>query len=443
MAKRVERLKADFVRKCGPGMYCDGGGLWLKVTPGSNASLNRSWVFKYAAIESDAERRQRKASGKRQKERMMGLGPLDRVPLADARRLAREKAQMRANGDDPLAVLDAKKDARRVERAAAEATKAADANRPVAPIFDHAMDAFYDANRPTWRSQAHADEWKDSLVRHVCPHIGGKRLDEIGVADILAALRPIWKSRPVTAQRVRARIERILDHGFVNAHPDDMETAARLVAANPARLNAHLKHLLGPGSHAKRRFSALSYKEVGAVMAKLRAQGSVAARALEFTILTASRASMVVGARWSEIDVAAKMWTVPAARMKVIKNGEHQCPLSTRCLEIVEEMRSLRSADDCVFPFISRTAMWFLLQTLRSGVPVHGFRSTFRDWGGELTDYHDEVLELQLAHAVGDATRRAYRRASAIIKRHALMEDWATFCAREDAENVVAITKLA
>jgi hypothetical protein len=134
MAKRVERLKADFVRKCGPGMYCDGGGLWLKVTPGSNASLNRSWVFKYAAIESDAERRQRKASGKRQKERMMGLGPLDRVPLADARRLAREKAQMRANGDDPLAVLDAKKDARRVERAAKAADGSSRAETAVGQI---------------------------------------------------------------------------------------------------------------------------------------------------------------------------------------------------------------------------------------------------------------------------------------------------------------------
>jgi integrase len=440
MGKRIERLKADFVRKAPVGMHCDGHGLYLKVSEGADGVLNRSWVFRYAAIESEGERRERKERGERQKERQMGLGPLERVSLADARKLAREKAAIRAAGDDPLDAIDRKRDARRVERAAAEATKAVGANQPVAPIFDHAMDAFYDANRPTWRSQTHADEWKDSLRRHVCPQIGGKRIDEIGVADILATLRPIWKSRAVTAQRVRARIERILDHGFVNAYPDDMDTASRLVAANPARLNAHLKHLLGPGSHAKTNFAALSYKEVGAFMVKLRAEGSVAARALEFTILTASRAGMVVHATWREIDTAARMWTVPAPRMKVVANGDHQCPLSTRCLEIIEEMRPLRSADDRVFPTINRTAMWFLLQTLRSGVTVHGFRSCFRDWGGDLTEYHDELLELQLAHSVGDATRRAYRRASAIIKRHALMGDWSAFCASEYTENVIAIT---
>jgi hypothetical protein len=249
MAKRVERLKADFVKKCGPGLYCDGGGLWLKATEGADGSLDKWWVFRYAAIESDEQRRQRKAERKRQKERQMGLGPLDLVSLPEARGLAREKAQMRAAGEDPLDAVDRKKDARRVERAAAEATKRSEANQ--APIFDRAMDAYYEANRSSWRSQLHSNEWRDSLIRHVSPLVGGKRIDQIVVADLLGTLKPIWRTIPVTASRVRARIERVLDHGYVHTFPDDMERAAELVAKNPARMNAHLKRLLGANTHTK------------------------------------------------------------------------------------------------------------------------------------------------------------------------------------------------
>jgi integrase len=178
--------------------------------------------------------------------------------------------------------------------------------------FDKAMDSFYHANRPTWRSQVHADDWKDSLRRHACPIIGSTRINEIGVADILATLRPIWRTIPVTASRVRSRIEKVLDYGYVPAFPDDVERAAELVDKNTSRMNAHLRHLLGPAGHAKQNFVALSYKEIGAFMAKLRTEKSPVARALELLILTASRAGTVIGAKWSEIDVAAKMWTVPA-----------------------------------------------------------------------------------------------------------------------------------
>jgi integrase len=438
MGKQIERLKSDFVRKAPVGLHCDGGGLYLRVSEGANNTLNRSWVFRYAAIESDAERRDRKEHGGRQKERMMGLGPLDRVSLAEARKLAREKAAIRAAGDDPLAVLDAKKDVRRVERAAAEVAKVAEANRPAVPIFDRAMDAYYGANRSMWRSERHAVEWKHSLVRHVSPVIGGKRIDEIGVADIVATLRPIWKAIPVTAARVRARIERTLDHAYVHTYPDDVETAARLVAANPTRLNAHLRHLVGVNARTKQNFPALSYKEVGVFMAKLRADPSPVARALEFLILTAARSGMVIRATWDEVDLAEKTWTIPAARMKNDRNGNHDVPLSDRAIEILEEMRALHSADGRVFP-VGRLQMWKLLKRLRPGVTPHGMRSCFKDWAGDVGEYPDELSELQLAHNVGDATRRAYRRGSALAKRRAMMQAWADFCGREFASNVVVI----
>ena len=193
MAKQVNRLTAASVKKAPVGVHCDGGGLWLKVTEGADG-LNRSWVFRFAVVESDEERRQRKAEGKRQGERQMGLGTLATVDLPMARKLAAEKRLMRAAGTDPLAALDAHKDTRRLEKAAAEAVK--EANRLDAPIFDHALDDFHTANAGRWRSKEHANEWRDSVVRHACPLIGGKRVDEITILDVLAVLRPIWKRAP-------------------------------------------------------------------------------------------------------------------------------------------------------------------------------------------------------------------------------------------------------
>jgi integrase len=431
MANRVNRLTAAFIKKAGPGMYADGGGLWLKIGEGG-----ASWVLRFAVVESAEERRQRKAAGKRQGERQMGLGSLATVDLSTARKLAAEKRLIRASGTDPLAALDAHKDTRRLERAATEAAKQ-EAGRPKAPIFDHALDDFHIANEGQWRSKLHATEWRDSLVRHVCPALGPKRVDEITILDILAVLKPIWKTRAVTASRIRGRIEKILDRAFVHMHPGDPIAAQKLVSQNPARMNSHLKELLGVQAHTKKKFAALSYRDIGKFMAELRADDSVTSLALQFTILTAARPGMTIAAEWSEVDFAERTWVVPAHKMKVAENDDHVCPLSEQALGILEKMLAVRSGDR-IFP-VSRTAMWDHARRLRPGITVHGTgRSAFKDWSCDVAEYPDELSELQLAHNVGDATRRSYRRASAVEKRKAMMTAWADFCGAEFS-NVVAM----
>jgi integrase len=408
------------------------------VTEGADG-LNRSWVFRFAIVESNEERRQRKAEGKRQRERQMGLGAVSTVDLPTARKLAAEKRLIRAAGEDPLVALDAKKGVRRVERSAAEAIK--EANRSEAPIFDRALDDFFAANSGRWRSADHASEWRESVIRHVCPHIGGKRVDEITILDVLALLRPIWKTRAVTAARVPGRIEKILDRAYVHMHPDDVVAAQKLVAQNPARMNSHLRELLGVQSHTKKKFTALSYRDIGQFMAELKADDSVASLALQFLVLTAARPGMVIRAEWDEVDFGQRTWTVPAAKMKNAKNGDHTTPLSDWAVRILEKMLAMRSGNR-IFP-VSEAAMWLLARRLRPGTTVHGTaRSTFKDWAGDVAEYPDELSELQLAHNVGDETRRSYRRGSAIGKRRAMMEAWSAFCG-EESTNVVSMSKVA
>jgi integrase len=348
---------------------------------------------------------------------------------------------MRAAGTDPLAALDAHKDTRRLEKAAAEAAKQ-EAGRSEAPIFDHALDDFHTTNEGRWRSRKHPSEWRESVIRHACPIIGGKRVDEISILDILALLKPIWKTRTVTAARVRGRVEKVLDRAFVHMHPDDVVAAQKLVAQNPARMNAHLRELPGIQSHAKKKFTALSYRDIGQFMAELRADNRVASLALQFLILTAARPGMVIDAEWSEIDLGQRIWTVPAAKMKVAKNGDHVTPLSDQAVQILEKMLAIRMGSR-VFP-VSRTAMWELARRLRPGITAHGTaRSAFKDWAGDVAEYPDELSELQLAHNVGDETRRSYRRGSAIEKRRAMMAAWADFCGREFTNVVAMPSKVA
>jgi integrase len=433
MAKQAKRLTAAFVKKAPVGMHCDGDGLYLKVSEGG-----ASWVLRYAVVESTEERRQRKVEGRRQGERQTGLGPLARVDLATARRLAAEKRLMRAAGEDPLEAIDRKKDAKRLEKA--ETVK--EASRPEAPIFDHALDDFFAANSSRWRSKEHANEWRDSVVRHACPIIGGKRVDEVTILDILAVLKPIWKTRAVTAARVRGRIEKILDRAFVHMHPDDVIAAQKLVAQNPARMNSHLRELLGVQSHTKKKFTALSYRDIGKFMLELKGDDSVTSLALQFLVLTAARPGMVIKAEWREVDFEQRTWTVPAAKMKNEKNGDHATPLSDGAMRILERMLAMRSGDR-IFP-VGRLAMWLLARRLRPGITAHGTaRSAFKDWAGDVAEYPDELSELQLSHNVGDETRRSYRRGSAIEKRRAMMEAWSAFCGKKFTNVVAMPSKVA
>jgi integrase len=263
-------------------------------------------------------------------------------------------------------------------------------------------------------------------------------VNTIETVDILRVLKPIWQRIPETASRLRGRIERVLDA----ARAKGLRSGE-----NPARWRGHLDNLLPARQKVTRgHFAAMPYKEVPAFTARLRESDGIAAVALEFAILTAARSGEVLGAQWSEIDLAAKVWTVPAGRMKA--GREHRVPLSARAMVIVEQMKKVGTSD-YVFPGyrsgrpISEPALRRVLRRMQVPVTVHGFRSAFRDWCGEATSFPREIAEAALAHVVGDETERAYRRLDALEKRRKLMDGWAKFCEPKAGTNIVPMIRPA
>jgi len=263
-----------------------------------------------------------------------------------------------------------------------------------------------------------------------------KPVDTIETADVLAVLRPIWQAKPETASRVRGRIERVLSAAKAKGYRN---------GENPAAWRGHLDNLLPKRAHLSRgHHAAMDYKGVSAFVGDLRERDAMAARALEYTILTAARSGEVLGSVWSEIDLDAKVWTIPPERMKAAR--EHRVPLSARALEILLEAKSAR-VSDFVFPGrvsgkpLSVMAFEMVLRRMRiENVTVHGFRSAFRDWAGEETHFARELAEHALAHVLGDRAEQAYRRGNALEKRRALMEAWAAFCEpRQPAGNITPI----
>jgi integrase len=253
-------------------------------------------------------------------------------------------------------------------------------------------------------------------------------VQQIDVALVLKVLQPIWQSKAVSAARVRQRIEAILDWATASGFREGL---------NPARWRGHLENLLPQTSKVQKvkHLAAMPYARVGAFLAELHARSGLAARALEFTILTATRSGEVLGARWSEIDFESRVWTVPAERTK--GHREHRVPLSPRALEI---LRALPRSGERVFQ-MSRTAMW---DEVPEGVTVHGFRSSFRDWCAEQTNFPREIAEAALGHIVGDSTERAYLRGDVLEKRRRLMEAWAAYCAKAaPASEVVPLRSLS
>ena len=362
-------------------------GLYLRVPKEGT----RRWLFVYTR------------NGKR---REIGLGVVDgpkAVPLKKARDQARAYQAALAAGEDPW--TDKKK-----AKAAAKI-----------PTFGEFADAFIEEQAQGFRNAKHVAQWKMTMKAYA-RRLRGMQVDRIETSDVLAVLRPIWSEKPETAKRTQGRIERILDA----AKAQGLRTGE-----NPARWRGHLDMLLPRQSKLSRgHHKALPYAELPLFMARLRTSQSFSAYALEFLILTAARTGEVTGARWREIDLKQAIWTVPADRMKA--GREHRVPLSDRALEILRLVEELRTTpDDFVFPGatqgkgLSQMAMAMMLrQCGRGDVTVHGFRSAFRDWAAEETSTPREIAEAALAHAVGDATERAYRRGDALAKRRVLMDQW-------------------
>jgi integrase len=415
MARATGRLSAlkvsRAVRK--PGMYPDGGGLYLQVTPGG-----ASWVYRYML---DGRARE------------MGLGPLRLYSLQEARAKALDAARLRHEGVDPI-------EARRAARAAARLDEAK------AITFRKCAELYIKSHRAGWRNGKHAAQWASTLATYAEPLIGDLAVQGIDTALIMKVLEqdvkatpktspsPLWTARPETATRLRGRMEVILDWARVRGYRE---------GENPARWRGHLDKLLPARDKVRRvrHHAALPYGELPAFMASLREYEGVAARALEFAILTAARTGEVINARWSEIDGSKSLWSIPASRMK--SGREHRVPLGPRALAVLDEMKQLAhcggendQARACVFPGakvgrpLSNMAFLMLLRRMgRNGLTAHGFRSSFRDWTAERTNFPAEVAELALAHAVGDKLEAAYRRGDLFEKRRRLMSEWESYCA--------------
>lgn len=402
MPKRLSNALTPLsVKNAKPGRHADGGGLYLLVKD----SGARSWVFRFML---------------RGTARDLGLGPAsgqDAVSLQDARIEAGKLRAEVKGGVDPLLER---------ERKAAEAAAQAQAVKVASITFRAVAERYIADNRDSWRNSKHGQQWQNTLAAYVYPVIGDIPIADVGKAHILEILEPIWKAKPETASRVRGRIETVLDA----AAAKDLRTGD-----NPARWRGHLSHILPKRSrHTRGNHAAMPYADVPAFMERLRSRKAMAALALEFTVLTAARTGEVIGATWGEIDMAKKVWTIPAHRMKAGK--EHRVPLSNRAIEILETVKPL--ASDCVFPGeggggLSNMAMSMLLKRMELDITTHGFRSAFRDWAAETTAYPHEVCEMALAHVIGNKAEAAYRRGDLFEKRARLMADWATYCDKGSA----------
>ena len=391
-ALEVNRLSA-------PGMHTVGAvpGLYLRVQ--RPPSVSRSWILRVLI------------AGIR---REIGLGGYPRVSLAQAREAARSKRQMVCDGVDPILEKRAAKSARR-----AATTKKM--------TFAEASDRYIAIQEPGWRNAKHAWQWRNSLDKYVIPKIGRMDVGDIGIAQVLSVLEPIWHSTTETASRIRGRIELIV------AWADKRAERERL---NPARWRGHLDTQLPRPSKVTRpkHHKALALAELSPFITSLRDQDSMAARALEFAILTAARSGEVRHATWSELDLTSKVWIIPAGRMK--GGREHRVPLSDAAIALLQLVPRIEG-DDVIFqsprsgPLNDYTLLGVCRRIGADCVP-HGFRSTFRDWCAEHTNVSREVAEMALAHAIGNEVEAAYRRGDLFQKRRVLMDEWAAFCERDD-----------
>jgi len=375
------------------GLYHDGGGLYLQVT----ASGARSWIYRYSL---------------HGRAREMGLGSLRDISLAYARIKVAEFRRQRADGIDPI-------EKRRAEHHGAklEAAKSI--------TFQECAEAYIEANKSGWGNPKHVAQWSASLEKYAYPVFGTLSVQAIDTALVMKVLEPIWTTKTETASRVRGRIESVLDWARARGYRE---------GENPACWRGHIENLLPARSRVRtiQHHPALPYEEIGAFVRSLAGQEGLAAKALEFLILTAARTGEAVGARWDEIDMDKAVWIVPAHRIKARR--EHRVPLSPRAMAILRDLNKTRRGE-FVFAVsdgqrpLSNMALLSLLKRMgRHDLTTHGFRSTFRDWAAERTNYPREVAEMALAHAVGDKVEAAYRRGDLFQKRRRIMDDWARYC---------------
>jgi integrase len=382
---QIERFK-------GPGKLSDGNGLYLVI--GSNGS--RTWVFRYTRKGKAVELR---------------LGAVANVPVKQARAAAGDLRGALAGGEDPRDYRDRQRRLVALKQA-----------RSV--TFENAAEQYIEANKAGWRNAKHGAQWTATLKRYAYPVFGNSGVADVTVADVLKVLSPIWSTKPETASRLRGRIEAVLDYGKVHGWRE---------GENPARWKGGLEMTLPARGKVRRikHHAAMPYAEVPALLKTLAMAEGVAPLALRFVILTAVRTGEAIGARWTEIDRAARLWTIPLDRMKA--GREHRLPLSDQAYEVLEQLPRM---SEWVFPGRkAKTGLsnMSLLQTLRrvdkGDVTTHGFRSSFRDWAAEQTAFPREVIESALAHTIGSQVELAYLRSDLLEKRRALVAAWGRHCA--------------
>lgn len=393
MAKIAKELSALEVNRLkSPGHHAVGGvsGLYLYVSE----SLARSWVLRVVVGN---------------KRRHMGLGGFPTVSLAQAKEKAREARLEVTRGIDPIALRQ-------------ESISALKAKQATDKTFKQAALAYIEAHSDSWKNAKHRNQWINTLDAYAYPTIGSLLVRDVGQAQVLNVLEPIWKTKNETASRLRGRIETVLDWATVRK----LRTGE-----NPARWKGHLDKLLPAPSKVQKvtHHRAMPVDDAPAFMQRLRLSKGIAPRALELGILCASRSGEVRGATWDEFDLKKAIWTIPASRMKAGK--EHQVPLSTKAIELLKALPRMEGSSH-VFPStkggpLSDMTLTAVMRRMGVDAVPHGFRSTFRDWAGEKTNHPRDVAEHALAHAIGNQVEAAYRRGKALDKRRLMMQDWCDF----------------
>lgn len=395
MASGINKLSSLGVSKTKqPGHYGDGGGLWLQVSD----SGTKSWVFRFTSPLTG-------------KAREMGLGAVTTYSLVEARLKAKDARQLVDAGRDPIVERDAERQRSELQAA-------------LSMSFSQCAEAYIATHRAGWKNPKHAKQWESTLANYAGPVMGSLPVAAIDTPMVLKVLEPIWATTNETASRLRGRIESVLDWATVRGYR---------TGDNPARWKGHLDSLLAAPAKVQKvkHHPALPHEQIAGFMVDLKHRPGIAPQALQFTILTACRSGEVRGATWDEINLPAKVWTIPAERMKAGK--EHRIPLSDAAVAILQAVPRLAD-NPLIFPaprggMLSDMTMTAVLRRMeRSDLTVHGFRSTFRDWAGETTPFPREVIEHALAHQLRDKAEAAYARGTLFDKRRQLMDVWAKYC---------------
>ena len=402
--RRIHALTATGISKVRKsGYYSDGGGLYLQVAPGGA----KTWIFRYTRNTADGKTARPE----------MGLGGIHALTLAQARVKAATYRNQVLSGTDPIAARNEGELAVRLKQA-----------RTI--TFSESAKRYIETQKAAWKNAKHADQWRNTITTYCEPVFGHLAVADVSTDLVLRVLEPMWTTKSETASRLRGRIESLLDWA---------KSKGYRTGDNPAAWKGHLDTILPAPSKVKpvKHFAALPFSEMSDFMQTLRGRDGIAARALEFCILTAVRSGELRGAVWEEIDLDGKTWTIPAARMKMKR--EHRVPLSNAAIAVLKGMEKMKHGA-YVFPSsrpnkpLSDMTLTAVLRRMdRDDITVHGFRSTFRDWAAERTNFAREVAEMALAHSIGDAVEAAYRRGDLFEKRRDLMQTWATYCGKKSA----------